>query len=142
MGREIEFRAKSIDNQVEWLFGGISFSADGAAFIVNTGKDHLGYITIMKEVDRRTIGQYTGLKDKNGNRIFDGDIVAYCDCPASDYYRETEIANAGVILFDDAQFFVTNRQTVEMDDLVYDGTMDCEIIGNVYDNPDLAKEVE
>ena len=75
--------------------------------------------------------------DKNKNKIFENDIVDYEDCPASDYYRETIIINQGVIEFENGAFFVTNRETVEMDDLVYKGVMECDVVGNTFDNPEL-----
>lgn len=83
--------------------------------------------------------EFTGLIDKNKNKIFEHDIVDYEDCPASDYYRETIIINRGVIEFLDGAFFVTERETVEMDDLVYNGVMECSVVGNIFDNPELLE---
>lgn len=46
----------------------------------------------------------------------------------------------GVIEFEDGAFFVTNRETVEMDDLVYNGVMECSVVGNIFDNPELLEK--
>lgn len=128
--REILFRGKRVDND-EWVQGYI-VKMWGVLHIIDKDDENTAY-----EIKPETIGQFTGLTDKNGKRIFEGDIVNYKDCPASDYYRETIIVNRGVIEFSDGAFYVTERETVEMDDLIYNGTMNCEVIGNIYDNPNL-----
>ena len=95
------------------------------------------------EVVPETVGQYTGLTDKNGTKIFEGDIVTYEDAEA-DYegYHDNVFLNCGEVelsAWDGICF--TNLQTVEMSDLYESETIvDCEVIGNVYDNPELMEE--
>lgn len=89
-----------------------------------------------------TIGEYTGLTDKNGKKIFEGDIVTYEDAEA-DYegYHDNVFLNCGeVVISAWVGICFTNRQTVEMDDLYISETkVDCEIIGNIHDNPELKE---
>jgi len=144
MSNEILYKAKRVDN-VEWVYGLPIYKnyirvfteheyefEDGRKTKYDTTKDY--------QVDPKTMCEFTGLIDKNGNNIFENDIVEYEDCSASDYYREDIIMNRGVIEFEDGAFFVTNRETVEMDDLVYNGVMECSVVGNTFDNPELLEE--
>lgn len=96
----------------------------------------------MQLVDVETVGQYTGLTDKNGEKIFEGYIVTYEDAEA-DYegYHDNVFLNCGeVVISAWTGIGFTNRQTVEMDDLYISETkVDCEVIGNIYDNPELLE---
>jgi len=142
MSKEILYKAKRVDNG-EWVYGLPIYKnhirvfteheyEDGRKIKYSTTKDY--------QVVPKTMCEFTGLIDKNENKIFENDIVEYEDCPASDYYREDIIMNRGVIEFEDGAFFVTNRETVEMGDLVYNGVMECSVVGNTFDNPELLEE--
>lgn len=133
--REILFRGK--EPQGDWCYGGLIQSAND--FYISIGIDK-GFMCAF--VKPETIGQYTGLTDKNGKKIFEGDIVTYDDAEA-DYegYHDNVFLNCGEVGISawDGIYF-TNRQTVEMSDLYESETMvDCEIIGNIYDNPELLE---
>lgn len=126
--REILFRGKRTDNG-EWVqgypcrYGWIGKEKD---YII---PDYASAL-YTAEVDPETIGQYTGLTDMNGNKIFDGDIVW------SDYEEER-----GVVQWDDdtAKFIITfSTFTVDFDSIC-GGAF--EIIGNIYDNPELMRGV-
>lgn len=132
--REILFRGKRKDNG-EWVYGNYAVTD-------NNGKQHFVFQNkaFEFEVDPKTVGQYTGLTDKNGKKIFEGDIVTYEDAEAdcNGYYDNVFLnrGEVGISAWDGIYF--TNRQIVEISDLYESEIMvDCEIIGNIYDNPEL-----
>jgi len=86
--------------------------------------------------------QYTGLKDKNGKEIYEGDIVSFEDAECdAEGYNDNVFLNRGVVSYDEVSmcYSFSNRQTVEMEDLYI--PTDAEIIGNIYENPELLEEV-
>ena len=131
--REILFRGKRINNG-EWVEG---FYIGGVYHEICDIKSTTFH---RVEVDPNTVGQYTGLKDKNGKRIFEGDKVVY---PDSTGYSSYDDYNDGVVDYDEEalRFYFTNRWFVEMEDFdVVDGMMvDVEVIGNIHDNPELLE---
>ena len=78
--------------------------------------------------------QSTGLKDKNGKEIFEGDVVTFEDEIRCGDDLDIFL-NIGVVEYGQGMFYISNRQSVCADDLL-DGEMwDVEVIGNIYENP-------
>lgn len=130
--REILFRGKRIDNE-EWVYG--SFCMDALEqFNGLCGVD--GFIRLydkkigkMKsyEVDRETVGQYTGLTDKNGKKIFEGDIIQFCTGMKLYYIVEFNLRG-----------FIVRRYDI-CDEIIHVYNCPCEVIGNIHDDPELLK---
>lgn len=80
--------------------------------------------------------QSTGLKDKNDVEIFEGDVVQFEDC-----YIESDFLyiNKGIVEWSQGRFTVTNRDSVEMEDLLDGELLDVTIIGNIYENQELVE---
>ena len=145
MSREILFRGKRVDNN-QWTEGFLSF-------VYTDGKNSNGFIYTDKaqiyspvevrvhDVYTATVGQYTGLCDKNGvTKIFEGDIVTYPDGDGGYEYCD-ETINSGVVTWDDesALFYITNNYSAEFPDM-WDRVDEMEVIGNIHDNEELLKE--
>ena len=129
--RDYLFRGKRIDNG-EWVTGFYVHyddtkdnHKDDCDYIVgiHTG-EHFPFFEVIPE----TVGQYTGLTDKNGDKIFDSDVV--------DILTENE--EVGVVTYDEGCFYVKAdgfsvdfRNNINGNDLL--------IIGNIHDNPEILK---
>ncbi|EIV7780824.1 hypothetical protein L1671_002871 [Listeria monocytogenes] len=129
--REIEFRGKRIDNG-EWVYGNLMQFEDSATFIFadeRKGASTLTYahfiINNMHAIDEKTLGQYTGLKDKNGKKIFEGDI---CWEEHNECY--------GVVKFEEGKFLYVWENIAE--DL-WEVADSIEIYGNIHENLELLE---
>lgn len=125
MSREILFRAKR-KSDGEWIFGNLlQTNNDGICIIQNHVPHHL-----LKnyEVDTETVCQYIGLTDKNGSKIFEGDIVKISDDEDEIYTIEWDN--------DTARFVILQRGSVMCDFDNYWG-YEIEVISNIFDNPEL-----
>ena len=135
--REIRFRGKRVDNG-EWVFGWVSFQHN-RAFIHS---DDMPYDNAV-EVDPATVGQFTGLKDKSGREIYEGDIVEvnytvkYIDPDKQD---EEHTAITRVYWNDFRASFALEFHKFANDDL-YRFVRDkyAEVVGNIHDNPELLE---
>lgn len=129
--REILFRGKRKDNE-EWIVGYYSYANDGHSIeLYMIGEKATG---VHYPVIPETIGQYTGLTDKNGKKIFEGDIVKSCEY--DDVYFVKYFDNENYPAFD----CVPDAPLCECNGLSFlANTEGCEIIGNIHDNPELLK---
>nr|DAL85638.1 MAG TPA: YopX protein [Bacteriophage sp.] len=131
------FKAKRIKDG-QWVEGAFYIEPyTDCCYIIQWNSTGLGFNEFI-EVDGETICQCTGLKDKNGNLIWENDIVAYWDS----YSTESGLAEAdciGKVVWDDEtiSFQVTNRLSAESYEVLGD---ECSVIGNVFDNPELLEE--
>ena len=125
--REILFRGKRIDND-EWVIGSLAaeYYKKHGVMMIAPSED------VIFKVDPDTIGQYTGLTDKNGEKIFEGDIVSYRTSCAHRTMKVIYQAG-GFIVVDSTNLF-------RMSDLRKDFTnKHLEVIGNIHDNPELLE---
>ena len=141
--REILFRAKRMSDG-EWV--------DGSLFIDEKKEKHeilIGYVNyrVSREVDPNTVGQFTGLTDKNGKKIFDGDIIRSSNGRQSAVSVVKYGAYKPDMVFDMFRDFIgcqpkqpmyglfaqSNKETV----CLFDSPHLIEVIGNIHDNPEL-----
>ena len=138
------YKAKRLDNG-EWEIGGLIALPTGEYEISNKCNnppdcDPMWYkVVITHKVDPSTICQCTGLKDKNGNLIWENDIVAYWDTYSTENGHE-EMDCIGKVVWDDEtiSFQVTNRLSSES----YEVLDECSVIGNIFDNTELLESEE
>lgn len=142
MNREILFRGKSIDTD-EWLYGHL-FNY-GLTAPTNVPCISVCVPTSWEEacnlyaVHPDTIGQYTGLKDKKGTKIFEGDILEYIgkrkDNVNKVYRRK--------VVFHEGMFALLSKELQAYSALNYHGMKDgrsaWRVIGNIHDNPELIE---
>jgi uncharacterized phage protein (TIGR01671 family) len=132
--REILFRAK-IKGSGAWVEGNLVnckwwFDGEPITVIIpndayldpREGRGPIRYVEVIPE----TVGQYTGLKDKNGKKVFDGDIV------------HNGYGDPGVVRWSYAAFEVHFVNGDDWDICQYIKGEYTEVIGNVYDNPVLV----
>lgn len=137
MAREILFRGKRKDNG-EWVEGyyvkslWLETKQKLDVIIPTLNAFHFNSVTSWHSVDASTVGQYTGLVDKNGQKIFEGDIVRLVN---EEYTVRFGIAG-----------FELLRKVVSVpigtwygtDAIGDDGTL-FEVIGNIHDSPELLE---
>ena len=135
--REILFRGKRTDNG-EWIEGYLNQHRGGVIFdcccnAINANDYYINDWTekldtdlygCVYKVDPETVGQYTGLTDKNGAKIFEGDIIRFDD-------------DIGYVIYngDTASFLVDSPNRY----ISMDYSSEFEVIGNIHDNPEILK---
>lgn len=131
--REILFRGKS-KPWGGWCEGFLVKERDH--FRISRKDDLDGFSFV---VDPETVGQFTGLTDKNGKKIFEGDYIRI-----DEYVKEVfdPVVNDGPVIFSRGCFFVGDGSSVLQSlDTICDceGEFRGEVIGNIYDNPELLE---
>lgn len=142
--RTIKFRGKRCDNG-EWVYGYyarlrnefkewhcIMTEKDASE---NYIKDCNGYNMLYTPVNHNTVGQFTGLYDKNGNEIYEGDIVKFTNLNTYVCIVQWDLCNPCMC--------ISYKTEYGYEDIEYDfikaGNMQIEVIGNIHDNPELMK---
>ena len=139
--REILFKAKRIDNG-EWVEGNLILNSkvdedmkgiiipydDNGMYTVGRNDEDLGF-EIWYKIDLTSICQYTGLTDKNGNKIWENDVVS-CS------------GNLVVMWDERLASFCLGKKGWMYNHFFGEAVegCDCEVIGNIFDNPELVKE--
>ncbi len=139
--REIKFRGKRVVNG-EWVYGYYKYSKILHEHIIVSDDDCVSYTT-----DPETVGQYTGLEDRDGDEIFEGDVVWI-------EHEITETQSLGSIENKDLSVWEEVVETFEVEDVVVFangsfnvqewvvGTFmpyEIEVIGNIHDRPELME---
>lgn len=129
--REIKFRGIRLDNG-EWVYGDLLHCKGDDA-----GRVFIKTDTGLFEVDPNTVGQYTGLKDKNGREIYVGDILKserddrlyVVKFWIGMFYASVEERNKGIFGGFPLHALTENEES----------GYECDIIGNIHDDPELLK---
>lgn len=140
--REIIFRGK--DKLGHWLYGGFHLWKTRQPCVCNDElkPEEIKHIIIKNsfadwnmprtmqpyEVVPETVGQYTGLADKNGTKIFEGDIV-----------QSIELELKGIIVFDEHCRFMIKDFSTGSTYLISYNNDEIQVIGNIHDNPELLE---
>ncbi len=134
MNRKIKFRGISID---EWVYGmlckvneGDTEHGEPVKYKIQTEEKEYGEYVQCFITDEKTIGQYTGLHDKNGKEIYEGDILKSIQW--NDIYLVKYIGTAFYLCRNGNKGF--NKITT------WNNAEKSEVVGNIYDNPELGGE--
>ena len=132
--RKILFKGKRIDNG-GWIYGSPIFQ-DGYVLIRFWNSEEFKFEEHL--VAPESVYEFTGLIDKSGKKIFEGDIVK-----AQDDIFGSPFCNGitGKVVYEETAFFIEPKDPMETQWLFNECAV-YEIIGNIHDNPELLKESE
>ena len=133
--REILFRGKR-PHYESWVEGFYIHAPSGRLgkneHLIQTVKKD-GRLDILYEVYPETVGQFTGLVDKHGKRIFEGDVVTI---EGNSVFEMT-----GWVVFADGAFQI-REPGCDMYECLFYNPNDMEVIGNIHDNPELLEDAD
>ena len=149
--RDIKFRGKNKD--IGWVYGQLAYDINGNTYIIQEVEldssygleETMLFATMWYRVEKETAGQYTGLKDKSGKEIYEGDIVK------SYFENGLGVENKCLIIYDEYLCaFMGQELRTKQQYLFNEGNPNkkdkqlkyTEVIGNIYDNKKLLEEGE
>ena len=137
--REILFRGKDVRTGY-WKEGSLVREWLGVdiGYTIRDVPDRFNQIAFRSIVDPKTVGQFTGLTDKNGKKIFEGDICKFRE------WDNGEMCWIGHVHFEHCQFIISggaNKECPSNFHLVLSrfSPENIEVIGNIHDNPELLE---
>ena len=123
--RTIKFRAKTLGDNNVWVFGDLHIRSAFAHIHTDLGT--------KSNIDTDTIGQFTGLYDKDGKEIYEGDILLFHgEVKRVVGYEDSHMASFSLLSPYDLGF-ISTFGTGSFEPFY------CEVIGNIHDNPEILK---
>ena len=135
MKREILFRAKSVSSG-NWVYGNYIHSKRFSG-CSNEYRIHEQDSGIESDIDQESVGQFTGLKDKNGTKIFENDIVSFKRGIGN--WSEKTMTTNHVVSWDDtvSRFSLgTEKESIKFRS---HSRYEYEVLGNIFDNPEILE---
>lgn len=139
MNRIIKFRGKRMDNG-EWVYGDLIQADNGedVSILPIEQKDVTEHVLVIPE----TVGQYTGLKDKEGTEVYEGDVMQFISTECHDYMPEFDHENLkdtpinAVMRWSESAYGF--RLNIQSRFKVIDSLL--KVVGNIHNNPELLKQ--
>lgn len=117
-----------------WVYGGVFPQNYGGDFaIIYQQEPEIEKFAVYAD----TVGQYTGAKDKNRVKIFEGDIIQVR------FETDAELPNESTVWYENYEVYWDDRshewrvRVFGYDESLWEYDEDCEVVGNIYDNPEL-----
>ena len=130
--RQIKFRAKSIYTK-EWVYGNLRIFGERAYISAVDSHAH-------SEVFLSTVGQFTGLTDRNGKEIYEGDIlhtIGVNEATKGKHYYRSVSFERGSFCMNVKEYHITSP----LHNHATGGSLNWEVVGNISDNPELMKKL-